>query len=302
MPQEEYEIIIVDDCSTDNSWRVCQDYAERFPNSVQAFQTSQNTGGPSTGRNIGLKKAQGKYVIFLDSDLFIDAECFIDLYEFATRKESDAVVACMQRLDSDNTVLKTSFQNTRQLIPVAHYAGMFGPLALYKLSTIQSIDVFFDEELNYGEDRIFNYRFLYSSSSIRFSCLGEKPLIFIKDYDDDKIENTNKLTKKTVHTKKLWINILRQSLDSVKLSNNNEITKCRLQLLKIVKDVAYDFPKRKSKYFSDIHEILTHYFERDSLMSCNIFSEYQKSLVMAVFDNDFVKYFTILHSQESESD
>jgi len=61
------EIIIIDDCSSDNSWKICCDFSSRFKK-VNAFQTASNSGGPATPRNIGLGKTKGKYIAFLDAD------------------------------------------------------------------------------------------------------------------------------------------------------------------------------------------------------------------------------------------
>jgi len=60
------EIIIVDDCSTDDSWAVAQSLAQEFP-AIRVMQQSVNSGcGPA--RNTGLRHAAGRYVAFLDSD------------------------------------------------------------------------------------------------------------------------------------------------------------------------------------------------------------------------------------------
>jgi teichuronic acid biosynthesis glycosyltransferase TuaG len=61
------EIILIDDCSTDNSWKICCDFSSRFKQ-VNAFQSASNSGGPATPRNIGIRKTNGKYIAFLDAD------------------------------------------------------------------------------------------------------------------------------------------------------------------------------------------------------------------------------------------
>lgn len=59
------EILIIDDCSTDNLERVIQDYQKRH--SIKYFKNAVNLGVAET-RNIGVKKACGKYIAFLDAD------------------------------------------------------------------------------------------------------------------------------------------------------------------------------------------------------------------------------------------
>ena len=50
------EIVLIDDCSSDDSWNICRDFSRRFKQ-VKAFQTAGNSGGPATPRNIGIKKS-----------------------------------------------------------------------------------------------------------------------------------------------------------------------------------------------------------------------------------------------------
>ena len=63
----DYEIILVDDGSTDNSPNICDEYAEKY---TQIKVIHKTNGGLSDARNFGIKEAQGDYLIFLDSDDF----------------------------------------------------------------------------------------------------------------------------------------------------------------------------------------------------------------------------------------
>ncbi len=62
---ENYEVIIVDDCSSDNTVQKIKEYeSER----IRFFQTEKNTGTAGKGRNIAIENAKGEYIIFLDGD------------------------------------------------------------------------------------------------------------------------------------------------------------------------------------------------------------------------------------------
>ena len=61
------EVILVDDGSKDKSPLICDEYARNYPN-IQSFH--QKNSGPSTARNLGLEKANGDYILFVDSDDF----------------------------------------------------------------------------------------------------------------------------------------------------------------------------------------------------------------------------------------
>ena len=56
------EVLICDDCSTDNTVRICRNYMTKI------FINSTNSGGPNKGRNTGILHAAGEYVAFLDQD------------------------------------------------------------------------------------------------------------------------------------------------------------------------------------------------------------------------------------------
>ena len=64
---QNFEVIIVDDCSTDNSHKIC---TELYGNNkkIRLFRHEKNHGTPSFGRNYGLEKAIGEYVWFIDND------------------------------------------------------------------------------------------------------------------------------------------------------------------------------------------------------------------------------------------
>ena len=66
---DEYEMLLIDDGSSDQSARICDEYAARYAQ-VTAFH--QENGGLSSARNRGIEKSRGEYVMFLDSDDWIE--------------------------------------------------------------------------------------------------------------------------------------------------------------------------------------------------------------------------------------
>lgn len=74
-----YEIILVNDGSTDKSGQICDMYAEQY-NYIHVIHKSN--GGSSEARNIGLKYAQGEYIIFVDSDDYIDTNFIRNLMKY----------------------------------------------------------------------------------------------------------------------------------------------------------------------------------------------------------------------------
>lgn len=65
----EWELILVDDGSTDDSLSICKEYQKKFPNLINII--SKNNEGVSSARNDGLGRAKGKYIYFMDADDYL---------------------------------------------------------------------------------------------------------------------------------------------------------------------------------------------------------------------------------------
>lgn len=85
---EDIEIIIVNDGSTDDSQEVIDEYAKKDTR-VKSY-VKQN-GGQGSARNLGLEKATGEYIGYIDSDDFIDIHMYEDMYNKAVTDNSDIV-------------------------------------------------------------------------------------------------------------------------------------------------------------------------------------------------------------------
>ena len=82
----EYEIILVNDGSTDSSGNICDDYAQKY-NQIRTFH-KENTG-VSDSRNFGLRNATGKYVAFVDSDDIIEDGAVEKLLDWTRKNDID---------------------------------------------------------------------------------------------------------------------------------------------------------------------------------------------------------------------
>ena len=94
---QNFELILIDDCSTDNSREIVADYVTKMNmiDKVKLIGLSENAGNPAIPRNIGLKLASGEYVMFVDSDDVLTKTALEELY--TTAKELDAdFMSCRQ--------------------------------------------------------------------------------------------------------------------------------------------------------------------------------------------------------------
>ena len=89
IPQEEYEVICVDDCSPDNTGDVIREYQQRYPNIVYHRHETNNTAGGA--RNTGIELAKGKYIWFVDPDDAIVENVLAGLYDKAKELNTDVL-------------------------------------------------------------------------------------------------------------------------------------------------------------------------------------------------------------------
>lgn len=94
LSQEEYEIIVVDDGSKDESI-VVKEFVDRY---VNIRYIRQDNSGPGGARNTGIKEAQGEYIFFCDSDDFIAENVLGGLYEIAHSRKVDMLFHQIRRI------------------------------------------------------------------------------------------------------------------------------------------------------------------------------------------------------------
>ncbi|MFJ1472963.1 glycosyltransferase family 2 protein [Capnocytophaga cynodegmi] len=86
----DYEVILVNDGSTDNSGNICNEYAKKHSN-IKVIH--KENGGLSDARNFGIKKAKGEYLMFLDSDDFWKGTNILsDLSQIIERENTDLIL------------------------------------------------------------------------------------------------------------------------------------------------------------------------------------------------------------------
>lgn len=156
-----YEVILVDDGSTDQSYSICED----FCNHHDKFRViHKENGGVSSARNHGILESKGELLCFVDSDDYVKPDYIKDL-------------RCEMTLGVDFVLSKFYFVNGDDIItPFAEYRkGMPEVLfskeniiacqapygKLFKSNIIVDNSIWFDENVRYGEDRLFVYTYIY---------------------------------------------------------------------------------------------------------------------------------------------
>ena len=88
---QDFELIIVDDCSTDSSCKIVESYMPRFNGRLKLYHTEKNFGSGAIARNVGLSHAVGEYVFNMDNDDMITKTALEEMYTFAKEYDADVV-------------------------------------------------------------------------------------------------------------------------------------------------------------------------------------------------------------------
>lgn len=87
----DFELIVVDDCSTDNSVAIVKSYAARFGGRLKLTRTKENSGHASVPRNKGVDISRGEYIYFIDPDDAVTPTALEELYTAAKSFDADVV-------------------------------------------------------------------------------------------------------------------------------------------------------------------------------------------------------------------
>ena len=107
---KEIEIIVVNDGSPDNSQKIIDEYVKKYPDKIKSF--IKENGGQGSARNMGMEKAVGEYISFVDSDDWLDLDTLEKMYFLAKKDKSDIVICDMVDHYSYYTILLDT--STRQ--------------------------------------------------------------------------------------------------------------------------------------------------------------------------------------------
>lgn len=162
---KDIEIICVDDCSTDNSYEILQEYANKYSN-LKAIHLEKN-GGESVARNAGLEIVKGEYIGFVDNDDKIDLDFYEKLY--AKAKDENADIAKGETIEIGyngeinlGSINKEIRENDNNLLFFTYHWWT----AIYKHSTIKENAINFIEGYSLGGDVLFLNEFLLKARSI----------------------------------------------------------------------------------------------------------------------------------------
>ena len=115
---KDYEVLIVDDCSTDNSLAEVRKLLPHFDGRLKIFSTEKNSGGPGLPRNIGIKNSSAKYITFIDNDDMILPDALGNFFAVAEFYDADVVYAeKFLTLEGNDEPFRKNFKATSNVKP-----------------------------------------------------------------------------------------------------------------------------------------------------------------------------------------
>ena len=166
----DWECVLVDDGSTDGSGDICDSWVKR---DERIKVIHQENGGVSKARNRGMEESKGDYVVFVDSDDWLDAhflshlmDCSADIVVMGYTIEAGKC-SCEERRPDFTKVFALDGGSVDAFVSLNAMHLFYAPWAkLYKRTILQTIGCRFPENCSYGEDLQFNYQYLKGVETI----------------------------------------------------------------------------------------------------------------------------------------
>ena len=164
----DFELILVDDGSTDDSLRICEAYAFRDAR-IRVFH--QQNAGVSAARNLGVEQAQGDWLCYVDSDDVVLPAYLQDMLEAADAEDclvmGNISDSRMKGLITSDVVLEGEAMVRYMLSH--NILNLSGPVAkLYNRATLVKYGIRFPQDIHYGEDMLYFLQYLNHIGRVAF--------------------------------------------------------------------------------------------------------------------------------------
>lgn len=167
----DYELLIINDGSTDGSDAICREYAGTY-SCVRYF--AKENGGVSSARNLGLEQAEGAYILFVDSDDYVSEDYFAAIDQALTQSHPDLLLFGYRNFGGLSTEWDTGeFYEDAETGVAEHISSamqqyLFSSLwsKAFKRKIIEQHNIRFANDLTIGEDLAFIFSYAMHIRSI----------------------------------------------------------------------------------------------------------------------------------------
>ena len=175
-PEISWEVLAVDDGSTDGSTEVLDSWSNQLPLKVFALN---HTGSPATPRNFGIQQATGEFVFFLDSDDVLMPGGLMAATKYAYENTSDVVLPRLVSLDGRG-VPRGMYSDNRPDVKLenSRIYWALNPMKLIRRSLLIENKIEFDTALSRDEDQPFAFKAYLAAKKI--SILADPPVVGVR--------------------------------------------------------------------------------------------------------------------------
>lgn len=166
-----YELILVDDGSLDNSGIICENYSKNNKNIIVIHKKN---GGVSDARNEGIKIAKGNYIIFLDGDDVLYNNCLKQINKVLYNKNIDILTCNFNKYGKEQEIYNFDIKTINSIndyldiltdIPWAPWRNVF------KTEILKKNNIYFEKDLICAEDCDFFMRFIDKAQKVLYTNL-----------------------------------------------------------------------------------------------------------------------------------
>lgn len=191
---EDFEVLLIDDGSTDNSAMICKEFINNDSRFVYYYKKNE---GVSVARNFGINISKGKYIIFIDSDDVIAKDFLLDMIEetekYNTFVCSDVIFFKDNEIDHIKKNKKEKkikeFNNEKKYQILYTSSGGYIFNKLYSSKIIKNNKIYFDKKIYMCEDLLFNIMYLRNCNKVTFL---NKKNYYYRQYDSNSKDLKNK--------------------------------------------------------------------------------------------------------------
>lgn len=246
----DYEVLLINDGSTDISGNICDEYARKYSN-IKVVHQENN--GVSVARNVGLNLVSGKWVVFCDSDDYVRADWLSNLLMIKTRPQGVLIVNAINLLNDEGYIGMKGGEygfttDTRKGIMLLKNSDTLGYLfnKIFNIQIIRNNNLKFDSCLRFREDEDFVLKYLKNINQIVY--------IPTADYNYFIPDLSSKYGKVQMFDASLSMYV---SIIKIYHNENNEMCdKYRRELINAFFD-TYRFGNSSPRNISRLYQVLT---------------------------------------------
>ncbi len=144
------EIIVVNDESKDDSEKIIQEFAQKYPGKIKAF-TKEN-GGLSDARNFGIDQATGDYIGFVDSDDYVTGTMFEEMFHLAEKHQAKMVICNIQKVDENGKMVQklTQLPGMPEKIELGRNFSIFSDISYFACNKLFKKELFLQRRFKKG--------------------------------------------------------------------------------------------------------------------------------------------------------